>query len=305
MSMDYDSYLWAAIPAMTLMLIIYLFGLFGNVMWVLVTFRTKSLSSTCNYLLAFESIASSVHVTAHWYLAYLIYSGINAAPLQLCAYVMTIPIIGLCVGNVFILMIAVDRLAMVVAPMQYHKINQNFYLTISCLLGFAFAAYTLVISHINAAKTPDTKVVCIIVGAMTGTPYGIYSTISLCMNIATFVCYAIIIIVLKLSQQKTDKLFKPLMIMIMIVLFSWVLSSICLTLVSQTNNDVWIFYTPMYAGLGVNVSCACNFYVLYFMSSEYRQHFKNLFAKMCGGTTHSTTVSVMSVSNHKHRAVTR
>uniref|UniRef100_A0A7E4V084 G_PROTEIN_RECEP_F1_2 domain-containing protein n=1 Tax=Panagrellus redivivus TaxID=6233 RepID=A0A7E4V084_PANRE len=297
--MDFDSYLWAAVPAITLMLIIYLVGFFGNVMVVWATFRSKSLSSTCNYLIAFESIASTIHVTAHWYLGYLIYTGINAVPLQRCTMVMTIPIIGLCVGNVFVLMIALDRLAMVIAPMQYRRVNKTYYLVLSCVLGFAYAIYTLLISYFNASNFPNMKVICIIVEAMHGRPFSIYSAISLIMNIITFCCYGLIIAVLKLKNQKADKLFKPLMIMIMVIFFSWFLSSVCSTLVSLSDDDALIFYTPLYVGITVNISCACNFYILYFMSSEYRQNFRALLSKIGLYKKMPINVNVVSVSTSR------
>uniref|UniRef100_A0A7E4UZ73 G_PROTEIN_RECEP_F1_2 domain-containing protein n=1 Tax=Panagrellus redivivus TaxID=6233 RepID=A0A7E4UZ73_PANRE len=295
--MDFDSYLWPAVPAITVMLIIYLFGLFGNIMVVITTFRSKTLSTTCNVLIAFESIASTVHVTAHWYLGFLIYSGINDVPLQQCAIVMTVPIIGLCSGNIFVMMTAVDRVFMIIAPIRYQTINKTYYIVSCCLLGLAFSAYILVVSHLNASNSPNVNVVCFIVEAMHGTPYNTYSTISMVIMFATFGCYVVIFIILKLQNRKADKFFKPLIIMISIVFFSWLLTAVSMIIASTTNNGTIMFYTPLYVGITVNISCASNFYVLYFMSGEYRQSFKSLLYKMTGLKLNTTTVSVMSVSH--------
>ena len=147
--------MWGVIPAVTTMLIIHVFGYFGNINIIYATITNKNLKGTCNWLIAFASIADCIHVTAHIYFAYTIYSGRNFVDLSECLHVMTIPLIGLCTGNVFIFFIGLDRLISVLFPMKQRSMNKGAFLGSCVVLSLIFPAYIIYLSYQNASQNPN------------------------------------------------------------------------------------------------------------------------------------------------------
>lgn len=105
-----------AVPPTVLMLGLFLVGTWGNLNTVIVPFTTKSMHGTCNYLLAFSSLADSVHMSAHCYLAYLVFSGHNFTSLRTCYYAQILPTAGLVFSHFLVLFIGIDRLLSVATP---------------------------------------------------------------------------------------------------------------------------------------------------------------------------------------------
>ncbi|KAE9548930.1 hypothetical protein FO519_007857 [Halicephalobus sp. NKZ332] len=286
----YEAYksgmMWGVFPAITIMMIILAFGYFGNINIVCATITNKNLKGSCNWLIAFASIADSVHVTAHIFFAYTIYSGRNFVNLDLCLHVMTISLVGLCTGNVFILLIGVDRLISVLFPIRQRQMNKPMYLGFCVFISLIFPAYIIYLSYVNASINPNTKVVCLIVEAMHGSPNDIYSTISLVIMAATIVCYGTVWILLrfKLNNSTSFKsMFKSLTIIMMTVFFSWLLVALMMLVTGRLGASMEVgFYVPLYSGITVNISCASNFYILYYFSIDYRVAFQRQLSFILG-----------------------
>lgn len=60
------------------------------------------------------------------------------------------------------------------------------------------------------------------------------------------------------------------------VFLSWLLVALMMIVTSWLNASVEVtFYVPLYSGITVNISCAANFYILFFFSNDYRNAFKS------------------------------
>lgn len=104
------------VPPTLFMFGFFLVGTFGNLNIVIVPLTTKSMRGTCNYLLAFSSLADSIHMSAHCYLAYMVLSGRNFTTLSTCYYVQMLPTAALIFVHFLVLFIGVDRLLSVATP---------------------------------------------------------------------------------------------------------------------------------------------------------------------------------------------
>ena len=110
-----------------------------------------------------QCFSDSLHVTAHFYLAYLLYSGKNFNNLLRCYYVMIAPLTGLTIGMALVFFIAFDRFVAMLFPVKHQQINKPLYLGAIVTICLGYDIYILYIGYLNANEYKDTMVVCLII----------------------------------------------------------------------------------------------------------------------------------------------
>ena len=110
-----------------------------------------------------QCFSDSVHVTAHYYFAYVLYTGKNFDDLLTCFYIMIIPLSGLNIGMSLVFFIAFDRLVMMLFPLIHQRISKMLYLGTIFIICVIYNIYMLYIGYLNAKKNKNTMVVCMII----------------------------------------------------------------------------------------------------------------------------------------------
>ncbi|KAE9550528.1 hypothetical protein FO519_006255 [Halicephalobus sp. NKZ332] len=251
-----------AMPAISLMVVINTIGVLANVLVILITISSKNLRSTANFLLAMQCFFDSLHVTAHFYLAYVLYSGKNFDTLPTCYHVMIGPLTGLNFGMGLIFFTAFDRLISMLLPIRHQQVA-------------VFGKYE---------EYKDTMVVCLIIEGIHGTPTTIWSMTAAILVFGAVFIYIVIGICLRCkidSAITAKKLYKSLFILCILMMFSWVMTSISLVLCAVLKlPDELAFFIPLYTGITINIACASNFFVLTRYSSDYRNSAREFFSKL-------------------------
>ncbi|KAE9553669.1 hypothetical protein FO519_003117 [Halicephalobus sp. NKZ332] len=272
----------AAIPAISIIMILNIVGITGNSLVIAITVHSKNLRSTANYLLAIESFFDSIHVMAHFYFAYVLYSGKNFDTLPTCLHIMTVPLTGLNIGTSLIFFTAVDRIFAMLLPVKHQKLNKVFYLGSILAICMGYNACILYIGYLNAAEHSDTMVICLIIEGLHGTPAGIWSATAASFIFGAVFIYIIIGILIRFknfSKCSTAKLYKSLLIICIIFAFSWIGSMTAFVCNMFNASDELSFFLSLYLGITINIACASNFFVLTRYSTDYRIAFKELFEK--------------------------
>uniref|UniRef100_A0A7E4UXJ5 G_PROTEIN_RECEP_F1_2 domain-containing protein n=1 Tax=Panagrellus redivivus TaxID=6233 RepID=A0A7E4UXJ5_PANRE len=258
----YDQYhnkiMLSALPGVTIMIIVDTVGIFANAFLILVTIKSKSLRETTNFLICFSSFSDIVHLSGHFYFAYALYTGKTFDDLIDCLHAMTVPLAGMQFGIVLIFLTAVDRLICILWPYYHKQLNKFMYCTLLLGLCFAYYAFFIRLAYINAAIIPETKVICLIVNAMHGEPVFYWSIVSNAGFATAIIIYAIIGVFIRMKGVWT--------------LCSW-MCGFCAQLIIKvvTLSPEMSFLIPLYAGIGINVSCSLNLFVLYAFSFDYRK----------------------------------
>ncbi|KAI1695423.1 serpentine type 7TM GPCR chemoreceptor srsx domain-containing protein [Ditylenchus destructor] len=104
------------IPAVILLNVVAIFGIFGNLNIIYATIVRRSFRRHFHFLLAVASLADCMHLCSAFILAFFIVTNKPFISLQTCLIAQFIPLIGSLVGNESILIIAVDRLICVASP---------------------------------------------------------------------------------------------------------------------------------------------------------------------------------------------
>ncbi|KAE9553670.1 hypothetical protein FO519_003118 [Halicephalobus sp. NKZ332] len=274
----------AAIPAISIMIIVDTIGIIANSLVIMITIFAMSLRSTTNYLLAMQCFFDSIHVLAHYYLAYVLYSGKNFDTLPTCFFIMAVPLTGLSIGMSLIFFTAVDRLFAVLLPSKHQKLNKVLYLGSILAICMGYNVYILYIGYLNAKQHKDTMVICLIIEGLHGTPSTVWSAIATGLVFTAVFIYIIIGICIHRkfnSNVNTRKLYKSLFILCILMTFSWVLSCVNGILSSVFNlSEELAFFIPLYVGITINVACGSNFFILTRYSKEYRIAAKDFFERI-------------------------
>uniref|UniRef100_A0A914W3V6 G-protein coupled receptors family 1 profile domain-containing protein n=1 Tax=Plectus sambesii TaxID=2011161 RepID=A0A914W3V6_9BILA len=103
-------------PGVILMLIISMFGFFGNFTIVIATINSKKLKSKCNVLIAMLAVSDFITQLAHLPYGYFALTGTLVQRLDFCHIIMTPSLISMNFGTSLIWMIGLDRLLSVMYP---------------------------------------------------------------------------------------------------------------------------------------------------------------------------------------------
>uniref|UniRef100_A0A914BZD8 G-protein coupled receptors family 1 profile domain-containing protein n=1 Tax=Acrobeloides nanus TaxID=290746 RepID=A0A914BZD8_9BILA len=216
------------------------FGLWGNGCIVFATLRNKNLQTVCNWLICFTSIADFIHQVGHATIFYFVLTGQNIVQLRYCYYWQFIPVFCMNLGVYYTLTVGLDRLLIVVYPTSHPFMSKRVYLSLVLIVGFIYSTVLLAIGYYEMLKTPDKEVVCVIM-------------IELYQGVAKTIWVVITVILVNM----------------VVVIYASRVTCLLLNVDNKT-----LTYVLLYSAIATNLGCSANYYVYYWISSDYRSALK-------------------------------
>uniref|UniRef100_A0A914HUE3 G_PROTEIN_RECEP_F1_2 domain-containing protein n=1 Tax=Globodera rostochiensis TaxID=31243 RepID=A0A914HUE3_GLORO len=271
-------------------------GLVTNASVIYITFKTKALRGTANYLLALTSTFEILHQLGHFLFVYTAFSGINFIDYRLSVQIGTFFLFGLFGTNLSIFFTGFDRFFCVFLPTSYKCIKLRPYLAKIGLICALISTFVTVLFHIGAESMPDVKITGTIGDLLKGSAGTFYIKFGLTTNALTIVMYiATGILVRKKSAAQNvnsnanafnKRIFRSLFLIVSVNVGGYFVVAVFLTFVAPKMDPIPI--------------ATSNGPILYATSSTHRKafhlHFPFVF-KHIGVSSSSPTVMPMTVGN--------
>ncbi|KAI1711349.1 serpentine type 7TM GPCR chemoreceptor srsx domain-containing protein [Ditylenchus destructor] len=268
-----------AAPCSFIMLVIALFGHFGNISIIYATVKNKSLQSSCNVLLAIASFTDTVHMITPFIYAYFTFFGRNFTSLLTCFYVQMFPLIG-CIFSIQLpTAIGVDRLLCVAMPSLYRRLNQKYYISFYLLICTLYVIYKLWEIYTQIVQRASLQVICLLVEGMTKESLASMFNYQIAHNIITVLCYVGVWLCIRFKtkgSQTSQRILKSLVTITTVLILGWTINAIVQTVIISTLklSDDAAFFIEDYFGLGPTIVCSVNYFILYYTSGDYRAVFR-------------------------------
>uniref|UniRef100_A0A914W7C8 G-protein coupled receptors family 1 profile domain-containing protein n=1 Tax=Plectus sambesii TaxID=2011161 RepID=A0A914W7C8_9BILA len=231
------------------------------------------------------AVSDFITQLAHLPYGYFAFTGTLVQRLDFCHIIMTPSLISMNFGTSLIWMIGLDRLLSVMYPAGYMQWQKVQYLLLTTSPGVIYCLFFIVLGWQTAT---DELMLCFIPEAYGLLAKNAWVGSTLLFNALVVVTYIFLLMVVRRNKEnlairshlhdaRSHRLLKSLMIIMLFEFFGW-FSNICIlgTAIVVGASFKTIFYIEVYAGCLVNVSIACNFYLLYYNSTDYRNAFKNV-----------------------------
>ncbi|WKY08509.1 hypothetical protein Q1695_007775 [Nippostrongylus brasiliensis] len=264
------------VPYQVFYIIIPTISIIGNIFIVYVTIRSRSLRSPCNIFIALISMGDILHMLGH-YVMIISHDVVDDHQLRqdICVYWQILPLIGLFYSSLMLLQVAIDRLLTLRSLYKFATGSyKSVYIAFQALISAVFA--TTMVVWIVLERDPKKKVVCVITAPMIGAAYQFFLNSIMVINILIIISYAVFLCFVRrvrINQDNMRHIYRSLIIISLSTVFGW-FSTILIAFVGNVLHlQIDRIYVNLLAGLFVNCACACNFFVYYTVSAEYRRIF--------------------------------
>ncbi|KAI3412026.1 hypothetical protein GPALN_002078 [Globodera pallida] len=256
----------------------------SNSILVFVTYKTKALNSTCNWLMAANSACIALYSLTYFVQFGIVLLRPSGIPLWQCCLIIPVPLFFLCCQYILFPLIALDRLIGVIFPLKqmdgrYKRRYMFFALIASTSFGLFIVAASVNNSIINFSEN--------LVYCLTLEPAPSYfATCSWALNITSAILYLALWVRVKLlsscvSQKTklndavTQKVLFSLMVIFLAEMCGWasywtvklVLNQFDVTALTQ-------WYVLSYISYAMQLTLALNAPILYALSTDYRKAFQ-------------------------------
>ncbi|WKY08510.1 hypothetical protein Q1695_007775 [Nippostrongylus brasiliensis] len=235
-----------------------------------------SLRSPCNIFIALISMGDILHMLGH-YVMIISHDVVDDHQLRqdICVYWQILPLIGLFYSSLMLLQVAIDRLLTLRSLYKFATGSyKSVYIAFQALISAVFA--TTMVVWIVLERDPKKKVVCVITAPMIGAAYQFFLNSIMVINILIIISYAVFLCFVRrvrINQDNMRHIYRSLIIISLSTVFGW-FSTILIAFVGNVLHlQIDRIYVNLLAGLFVNCACACNFFVYYTVSAEYRRIF--------------------------------
>uniref|UniRef100_A0A914HWH7 G-protein coupled receptors family 1 profile domain-containing protein n=1 Tax=Globodera rostochiensis TaxID=31243 RepID=A0A914HWH7_GLORO len=294
---------WPFIIGAVTINLVALFGMISNFGVIWVTYCTKTLHGTANFLIALYSFFELLHQHGHWLFLYTALSGQNFLPLTLAIRICTVSLFGLGGTAMSMTFTGLDRLLCVLFPTFPRKVKPLPYLCAIMLLCISVSTFLLNIYYESVSKMPNLMITGTIGDLLKNVTSQRLSSICFVMHSITIVLYVVVGIVVKKksfsnssnAEKKQRRIFRSLSIIILLNVGGYYFCVAFMLFVRRNLNPTdpiisWTIFMVV-AILTVNVSAASNGPVLYMTSVEYQKAFQHEFGKICGFIYNSNNLS--------------
>ncbi|WKY08507.1 hypothetical protein Q1695_007774 [Nippostrongylus brasiliensis] len=245
----------------------------GNSLIVYVTIRTKRLRSPSHICIALLSGAEILQMLGEYVTVIADNVGKDHyIPSNICVYLQSGPIFGMTFASTLLTTIAFDRLMSLQS--FYNRLVEEYrvyYIIFKTLPAITFAtALQIIIFNNNASKEP---VFCVITSGMTGPSFEYFHHFGVAFTILTLLFYVIFLVLFKklqIGDAVTRTVQRSLMINSMTVISGRLCTYFVVLCAPLVNVDIYDVGVSLLAGVFIDTTCAVNFFVYYFTSSEYR-----------------------------------
>ncbi|KAI3419190.1 hypothetical protein GPALN_006942 [Globodera pallida] len=254
---------WPFIISAVAINLVALFGMISNFGVIWVTYCTKTLHGTANFLIALCSFFELLHQQGHWLFLYTALSGQNFLPLTLAIRICTVSLFGTGGISTSMAFTGLDRLLCVLFPTFPRKVKPLPYLCVIILICMAFSALNVMVFYDSARKVPNLMV--------TG-PYLSKTLISeLIWYSVTIALYVIVGIVIKkrsavsnssAAEQTNRRIYRSILIIVLLNVGGYYLITVYALFIEPhlaTTDPLFSWTITMFVSIVlVNVSAASN-----------------------------------------------
>ncbi|KAI1701115.1 serpentine type 7TM GPCR chemoreceptor srsx domain-containing protein [Ditylenchus destructor] len=264
------------IPTVTVITALAITGIFCNTNVALTVVTSKKLRSVSNYLIAANAIGDIGHQMSHLFVLYSIFSGQNVTSTTTCFAQMAIPFFFMDFTLCIMIWLALDRI-LVIACGNHENINKKIYLPIILSTSSIYGLVLLYFAYQSTIAVPNAKVICVVISIFNGDSRKIWLYSQSVVCAICVVMYAVFWILLKskhgskLNDATTKLVARSVTTIVVFVLLCWVLTTLALSVIVAYFSTMEFFRVLPYIGIIYNISMSCNFFVLYFLSSEYKR----------------------------------
>ncbi|KAL3099691.1 hypothetical protein niasHS_003146 [Heterodera schachtii] len=268
-------------------------GMVSNFAVIWVTYRTKTLRGTANFLIALCSFFDLLHEHGHLLFLYTALSGQNFLPISSAFRFCSVSLYGIGGIAVSIAFTGLDRLLCVLFPAFPRRVKPLPYLSAITLLCLASSVCTLIGYYKKNNETPNFMVTGTIADLVTDPSILLYSFILYSVTVLIYLITGFVIRKRAKNSSNSSsscselinrRIFRSLLVIVLLnVGGSYVNLGFLLFIypLFDTENPILAWTIVMFMGiLTVNVSSASNGPILYFTSTEYRSAFQREFNKI-------------------------
>ncbi|WKX94322.1 hypothetical protein Q1695_011517 [Nippostrongylus brasiliensis] len=264
------------VPYQVFYIIIPTISIIGNMSIVYVTIRSRSLRSPCIIIIALISMGDILHMLGH-YVMIISHNVVDDHRLRqdICVYWQILPLIGLFYSSLMLLQVAIDRLLTLRSLYKFAIGSyKSVYIAFQALISALFA--TAMVVWIILERDPKKEVVCVITAPIIGAAYQFFVNSGMVISILMFASYAVFLCFVRkvrINQDNMRHIYRSLIIISLSTVFGW-FSTVLIAFVGNVlHSRIDRIYVNLLAGLFVNCASACNFFVYYTVSTEYRRIF--------------------------------
>lgn len=270
-----------------------LLGGIGNALIIYAIYKNKTLHNQCHYLMQQLAIADMVSCLGFIQMGLTTILLPHGAPPSFmltnvnCVKLLSPLITSLVAGNIFVLIIGVDRFIAVYFVHMYDLIPLKlviFYISISWSSGVALTLIALY------SSSNDLVPACFPPTAFQGLSLDIWNTSGICLNALVIFVYLLVIIGAKRkfstnveSTQKKNrkwKVIKTLVVVVMVFVFTWTATTVILKILIeiQVSGPV-LFHGVAYVGVLCLANISLNFIIYFTRISEFQATIIFIFGK--------------------------
>ncbi|KAL3099646.1 hypothetical protein niasHS_003101 [Heterodera schachtii] len=274
---------WSLIGCALTYGIIATFGVIFNSSVIAVTFQTKSLRGTVNYLLALCSFFEMLHQFGHFLFVYTAFSGQNFIEYRLATKFLMIPMFGL--GGIYpvMLFIGIDRMIGIVFDEMHSKRKIRLYLATITFICSAFSFGPCLSFYQSIELNGDQMVIGTFADFFTTPPE--YRFMRLLIIIITILIYLFVGLIIRIksaglpsADQINYRTLRAIFCIIIINVGGYCTNSIFFNFIEPSiASPITAWFGLKISGMLLNIGAASNAPILYFTSTEYRQAFQTVF----------------------------
>ncbi|CAJ0603143.1 unnamed protein product [Cylicocyclus nassatus] len=258
-----------------------LIGCLGNSLLSFTTLTTPHLQSTTNLMVAILATCDSIF-QAGWVITIISHEVLKdrVMSMESCLRWQTPSLFSMCFSFVLLPGIAIERLLSLHSLCLPGKENRRMgYIYKVCVVSAVFALVITIWAYRSVEN--ESSVCTMSMPLMNGSVYFCVMASMFAASLVTMSCYiAFIICLRKKSITSTSKksIYRSLMIISATVVFGWMstaLSSFAIQLLGWWNFNQR-FMIKLSSGAFSSLACACNFFVYYIVSKDYRRAFNRI-----------------------------
>ncbi|KAK0407170.1 hypothetical protein QR680_019051 [Steinernema hermaphroditum] len=270
----------------------FFFGIFGNLMIVAATIRSKQLHNTCNVLIACQAVSDLLLGVGHPPYTYYAYTE-TKIPFSECYYIQVVAFSAMNTSTILIFFIGIDRVMSVKYAVFYKTLNPYLYV---CVILAASMVYCNGLNVLAYFTRTDELTVCLVPEAYTGLGKNVAFGSHLVINILVLCVYRYLRTLMPSGQVSThgQKMIKSLRTVVICTVFGWFITFLmCNTAITFSSDKNILLAADMIAGFFATTHVAIPFIIYYMRSTLYRREFRRIinFALLPNIDANSVSVS--------------
>ncbi|KAK0407172.1 hypothetical protein QR680_019052 [Steinernema hermaphroditum] len=250
------------------------FGIFGNLMIVAATIRSKQLHNTCNVLIACQAVSDLLLGVGHPPYTYYAYTE-TRIPFSECYYIQVVAFSAMNTSTILIFFIGIDRVMSVKYAVFYKALDPRFYVTGVVTVSMIYCNGLNLLAYFTLT---DELTVCLVPEAYTGLGKNVAFGSHLMFNVLVLITYKYLNSMMATVQSVAAvKMIKSLRTVVICTVFGWFITFLmCNTAITFSSDKNILLAADMIAGFFATTHVAIPFIIYYMRSTLYRREFQRI-----------------------------